>query len=1315
VRPGDVVADRFVIVRAAGAGGMGIVYQARDQLTGDRVALKLLEARASAATEGWTARFLREGEMLADLRHPRIVRHVAHGTTPRGQYYLALEWLDGEDLAARLDRGPLGIRDALAVTRQVAEALAFAHERGIVHRDIKPSNIFLVDGELGRAKLLDFGIARLAHVVSEMTAAGARIGTPAYMSPEQARGLAELDARSDVFSLGGVLYQCLAGTRPFVADDPMALIGKVLLADPEPIRDRRREVPEALETLALRMLAKDPARRPVDGNEVWEELEHLDGLITQDGMAHDPRTPMIAGITGRERRLVCLVFARLGGPIDPETAETVERLGGHIEPLVDGSAVVSLAGSGAATDLAAQAARIALAMAQRTAGGVPIALATGRAVVVSDAVPIGEVIDRAARLLRTAEPSDTTQLSSGTAEPSHRPAATTQPIIVGPHVRIDEVTAGLLPARFDIGGDESGLVLFAERPEIDSGRTLLGRETPCVSRDAEMAALEAGYAAAVEEPSARVVLVTAAAGVGKSRLRWEVLRRLTARPQPPELLVGRGDPISAGAPFTLIAGAIRQAAGLLQGEPPAVRWVKLRARVARSVAPAEVARVAEFLGELASAPTSDPPSVQLRAARADPVLLGDQMRRAWEDWLHAETEIRPVVLVLEDLHWGDPPTVAFVDAALRRLADRPFLVLAFARPEVHALFPKMWEERDLQEIRLAELGKRAAERLVRSVLGVEVSPEVVARIVERAGGNAFYLEELIRAAHEGQGGELPETVLAMVQARLEGMETSARQVLRAASIFGQVFWQGAIGAILGSQERTTQAHDWLSELVRREVIMVRGTSRFAGETEYHFRHALVREAAYAMLTEADRTLGHRLAAEWLERVGESEAIVLAEHFDRAGEAAHAVRHYERAAAHALGANDLPAVLARVERGLVLGAEGIARGGLLLLGAEAHAWRAEFADAEREGREAMSLLPIGSDGWFAAAGEVALAAGVQGNRHVLVALTLELVPLLDRQLGDPAIIAATRLAEQLIITGDPERADVILAQLGRRDPQSLGPGIAGRLLTARALRLRFAGDAGAALDLAHEGVRAFERAGDVRNVCFQRGRIGYALLEVGEHDGAETELSDVVTRCDRMGLGNVAATARHNLGLVLARKGRTDEARTVETAAAEAFRSSGNRRMEGASLEYLALIELAAEDLPAAENAARGALAVAAAWPPLPLNHAESLAILSRTLLAQGRFDEALRAASDGLDELRRLGGIDDGEAIIRLTYAEALWATGDREGAREAILAARQRLEERARRISDLALRESFLERVPENAATLRLARDYSSVSPSAR
>jgi tetratricopeptide (TPR) repeat protein len=495
------------------------------------------------------------------------------------------------------------------------------------------------------------------------------------------------------------------------------------------------------------------------------------------------------------------------------------------------------------------------------------------------------------------------------------------------------------------------------------------------------------------------------------------------------------------------------------------------------------------------------------------------------------------------------------------------------------------------------------------------------------------------------------------------------------------------------------------------VITPRREGGRGGEVEHVFRHALVRDAAYAMLTPDDRALGHRLAAAWLEDAGEPDPVRLAEHHERGAAPERALAWWLRAAEHALGACDLAAVLGHVERAIACGAAGATLGELRLLAAEAHEWRGEFADAARCGREALRWLPAGDAGWLAAAGVIATASGVQGLGRELAAIADELDRALaagDLSLYDPDALAVTcaRLAEQLIIGGHAARADQVLARLppagAARRP---GPASTGRVHAVRALRARYGGDVAGNLAEVEAAVDRFADAGDRRNLCVHRERLGYARLEIGDAAGAEALLADALDTALQLGLRNVAATARHNLGLALSRLGRHAEAIDVERAALAEFVASGNRRMSGAALEYLALIQLAAGDPVGAEASAREALQVASIAPALPLNQAESWAILGQVLLAQGRAFDALEVADHGVTMLERLGGIDDGEAIIRLTHAEALAAVGDRAAAARALERARARLLERAERIGDERLRASFLEHVPENRRTLELAR----------
>src|SRR5262249_45931732 len=353
--------------------------------------------------------------------------------------------------------------------------------------------------------------------------------------------------------------------------------------------------------------------------------------------------------------------------------------------------------------------------------------------------------------------------------------------------------------------------------------------------------------------------------------------------------VGRGDSLRAGSTLDLLAQALRGVFGILGGEPLAERHDKLRARVAQYVPAAQQKRVTEFLGELigASFPADDE-GASLRAARQDAQLMSEQMRKAWMDFLHAETSVHPVLLVLEDLHWGDFGTVRFIDTALRDRGEQPWMVLALARPEVLEVFPKLWAERqNVQEIRLKELRRKASERLVRQVLGDSIGPETLDHLVKQADGNAFYLEELIRAAAEGKDKSLPETVLAMVEARIGRLKIDARRVLRAASVFGEVCWDGGVVVLLGGAMSPAMVGERLAKLVAQEVLGVRPASCFPEQRELTFRHSLLREGAYATLTEEDQRLGHRLAGEWLEQRGESDPMVLAGHFERGGDSARA--------------------------------------------------------------------------------------------------------------------------------------------------------------------------------------------------------------------------------------------------------------------------------------------------------------------------------------------------------------------------------------------------------------------------------------------
>ncbi|AKT37089.1 serine/threonine-protein kinase PknK [Chondromyces crocatus] len=1312
MRPGDVVADRFELEQLAGAGGMGAVYRARERYSGRLVALKILQP----GPPEHAARFAREAQVLAELRHPGIVRYVAHGLTEGELPFLAMEWLDGEDLERRLGRGQLSVAEAIVLGRRVAEALAEAHARGVVHRDIKPGNLFLVDGDPGRVKILDFGVAHVAHTMISVTGGGGLVGTLGYMAPEQARGFREVDARADVYGLGCVLFECLTGRRPFAGEHVMAILVKVLIEEPPRPSHFRDDVPLSLDDLVSAMLAKDPADRPDDGARVAALLEEAgEGTPSQR-----PRWTIQPSLTAGEQRFVSvIVVGAEGSAVERADQRTLtelevnapfERLwaavqpfGARLERVADRGAVATLSGEGSATDQATRAARCALAM-RETLPTAPVAVATGRGVL-EGAVPVGEAIDRAVGLLRAHE----------------RGASSRSPMIALSAVRLDEVTAGLLDARFDVSTDAAGLILRGVREaELEVGRTLLGKTLPCVGRERDISVLRGFYEECVSDPRARAVLITAEAGVGKSRLGQELLREIrpddaaplsttsvsaNRPPGSPEIWIARGDPMSAGSPLGMAAQIIQRAAGLRGGEPLAVRCQRIRARVARTFSGEEAQRIAELLGEIAGTPFSEEGRPHLAAVRRDAMLRADQMRRAFEEFIAAESAAQPVVVVFEDLHWGDLPSIQLIAAALRLARERPLFVLCLSRPDAHALFPRLVADLMAQEIRLDELSRRASVRLVRLALGDEVPEELVDRLVNQAAGNAFYLEELIRAVAEGRTGELPATVLAMVQARLSELPAEARRVMRAAAVFGQVFWKGGVRALLGGRGAAAGVDGWLASLSERELIAPQPSSAFQGEEEYRFRHGLVREAAYQMLTDRDRSTGHRLAGEWLVAADAHDAMALAEHFERGEEPARAATFFLQAAEQAMQANDLDAAIARAERSVSCGASKELRGAARRLQAEAHHWRGDVSEGGRCGEEARQLLPRGSSAWLSAAAEAAASALSRGARDDLIAIAEDLRRAVPTELEATDVAVLARVAQILLRAGLADAAAPLVAMLEAAPREAhADPHVAGQLAAVVGVRALFAGDVAASAMAFAESSALFEQAGDTRNAITTRVNHAVARLCLGSYPEAEAELRRALPEGERMGLYQLVTWIKHNLGIALLHQGELAEARALEEEAIEAGLVRGHVWTEVGARCTLALVLLRLGELEEAEREAKHAVQVCDASLPA---RCTALAVLAQTRLWQARAGEALGPATEAMQTLTDLGGLDEGEALVRLVYAEAQRACGQERAALEAISAARWRLLERAALIADETWRRRFLEAVPENNRTMALSKRW--------
>src|ERR1700722_391905 len=280
-REGDVIANKYRVEHLIGMGGMGLVVAARHIELDERVAIKMLLPHLPATGEP-AARFIREAKAAIKIKSHHVVRVLDVGRTDAGSPYIAMEYLDGSDLAQLLDRsGPLAVEDAVSYVMQACEAIAAAHALGIVHRDLKPANLFLTRSGDGTpfVKVLDFGISKIAGSgggqATGLTSTTTVMGTPCFMSPEQLRSTRDVDARADIWSMGAILHALLTGAPPYDGESNADVSAKIIRDAPTPLRVLLPDVPAELEAIVLQCLEKDPARRFPDVASLAEALSRV--------------------------------------------------------------------------------------------------------------------------------------------------------------------------------------------------------------------------------------------------------------------------------------------------------------------------------------------------------------------------------------------------------------------------------------------------------------------------------------------------------------------------------------------------------------------------------------------------------------------------------------------------------------------------------------------------------------------------------------------------------------------------------------------------------------------------------------------------------------------------------------------------------------------------------------------------------------------------------------------------------------------------------------------------------------------------------
>ncbi|HRI70625.1 MAG TPA: AAA family ATPase, partial [Polyangium sp.] len=1058
------------------------------------------------------------------------------------------------------------------------------------------------------------------------------------------------------------------------------------LEDPPNARTIRFDVPEALAEVIQRATARAREERYENGGELARALARV-GQLNNDPPATDRSASAIRAVPAKppssttitetgatsvpasrpgsaERRVVAVMLFDLGGTrLEADVERRVREVLGddaRLETLLGEQQLVGVLGvEQSRGDEVMRAARAALVLTQSMPQG-RAAVAIGMAIRGRQDLT-GQALDRAVAQI------DLTARGS---------------------VRVDSNAASALEGRFVLQNDARGGVLLREDTRGYVARQLLGRPTPTVGREKEIALLQGIYSELVEDSAPRGALIIGPAGIGKSRVRGELIRRLEVSGRP-DVLLCQGDPLSQTSSLSAFGRALRAAMGLHDGEDVADQILKCKRHVASRL-PAERRFIAGFLGELAGVPFPDDGDEPLRAARASAELMQSRLRLALETYIRSEAERSPQVLVLEDVHWADDTTLDMVDWLLG-CRDLRFVVFAFGRADSGSRLGAIWDRRNITRLTLAPLSPLAADRLVSAALpGMDASGRT--NLVRRADGNALFLEELIRCAAEGRN-DLPLTVQAVVQLRLDRIESDVREVLRAASVFGQSFWTGGVKALLG---RAVDGE--LFELVTSELVAKQPESRIAGEDEWVFRQALVRDTAYEAIIDEDRAVLHLAAGQWLESVGDVDAGLVAKHADAGGDHERAARLYARATkqAYSNGAQ-LETALELANRGLACGATGTVRAQLLLAKAQCSNHMGRLLDGISAAEEAGQLTVAGTDMWgeaqrLAAAALIETGRAAEGDAraaHTLhphytaamsPAITASLMAVRVRGLVDclqPA--EALRVANDAVATAQHSGAvDALI-----------------RALDAQLFAVALMNAPSEVLVTGGSLIEAAESIGDVTFATRGRLNVGSSLNHLGLFEEAQTMLERALFDARERRMRILEAFALHNLGMSYARLGNLDLGIDHQRQAARIAdeTNAARLRINTRIYEIIFLIWRGAPgDLATALNLARWAVEETRAQPALQI-----LAIfaLSRVQLARRAIPAALETARDANTRLAA-APVEEWEELIRLTLIEALLANGDEQEANDVLGAAFTALTERVLSIRYPHHRDAFVRRNEE-------------------